>query len=82
MPVFVHCQRGADHTGTMCAIYRIVVQGWEKNEPIEEVTKGDFDFFDGWQDLIDYVLKLGINEIKRRIGLEQKGAERGNCSGD
>jgi len=26
-PVFVHCQFGADRTGMMCAIYRIVVEG-------------------------------------------------------
>ena len=25
LPVFVHCQRGADRTGMMCAMYRIVL---------------------------------------------------------
>ena len=29
-PVLVHCQHGADRTGTLCAVYRIVVQGWTK----------------------------------------------------
>ncbi len=27
LPVYVHCQRGADRTGIMCAMYRIVVCG-------------------------------------------------------
>jgi len=27
-PVFVHCRQGADRTGTFCAIYRRLVQGW------------------------------------------------------
>jgi protein tyrosine/serine phosphatase len=27
-PVLVHCQHGADRTGTMCAVYRIAVQDW------------------------------------------------------
>ncbi len=29
LPVFIHCQRGADRTGAMVGFYRIVVQGWE-----------------------------------------------------
>jgi protein tyrosine phosphatase (PTP) superfamily phosphohydrolase (DUF442 family) len=70
-PVFVHCQRGADRTGMMCAIYRIAVQGWSKAEAIEEMTKGGFGFYSGWQDLIDYVLELDVDEIKRSAGLSE-----------
>ena len=67
MPVFVHCQRGADRTGTMCAIYRIAVQGWSKDEAIEEMTKGGFGFYSGWKNLINYIRELDIEEIKRRV---------------
>jgi protein tyrosine/serine phosphatase len=69
-PVFVHCQRGADRTGTMCAIYRIAVQGWSKAEAIEEMTKGGFGFFNGWENIVNYVLKLDIEQIKREAALE------------
>ncbi|MBU4036170.1 MAG: dual specificity protein phosphatase family protein, partial [Proteobacteria bacterium] len=37
-PVLLHCLHGADRTGTMCALYRIVVQGWTKEEAIREMT--------------------------------------------
>jgi len=70
-PVFVHCQRGADRTGMMCAIYRVAVQGWSKSEAIEEMTKGGFGFFRGWQELVDHVLKLDVDDIKRRAALSE-----------
>ncbi|HUS71920.1 MAG TPA: tyrosine-protein phosphatase [Sedimentisphaerales bacterium] len=69
-PVFVHCQRGADRTGTMCAIYRIAVQGWSKDEATEEMTKGGFGFYTGWKNLINYIRELDFEEIKRRAVLE------------
>ena len=69
-PAFVHCQRGADRTGTMCAIYRVAVQGWSKNEAIKEMTKGGFGFYSGWKNLTNYIRELDIEEIKRRAVLE------------
>ena len=68
-PVFVHCQHGADRTGTMCAIYRIAVQGWTKDEAVEEMTKGGFGFHSIWQNLPDFVRKLNVEEIKRNAEL-------------
>lgn len=66
-PVLVHCQHGADRTGTMCAIYRIVVQGWSKEQAIEEMTLGGFGFHKIWDNLADYIRELNIDEIKKNI---------------
>ena len=49
LPVFVHCQRGADRTGMMCAMYRIVECGWTKEAAIKEMKEGGFHFNSGWQ---------------------------------
>jgi protein tyrosine phosphatase (PTP) superfamily phosphohydrolase (DUF442 family) len=74
-PVFVHCHYGADRTGTICAIYRIVVQGWSKNEAIEEMTKGGFGFHSIWGNLPDFIRKLNIEQIRQKTRLiEQKEA--------
>jgi protein tyrosine/serine phosphatase len=66
-PVFVHCQHGADRTGTMCAIYRIAVQGWTREEAIAEMTQGGFGFHKVWTNLIEFIQKIDIATIKKKI---------------
>lgn len=70
-PVFVHCQHGADRTGTMCAVYRIIIQDWSKDEAIEEMTKGGFGYHSIWQNLLDYIRNLDIYTLKHATGLHE-----------
>jgi len=69
-PYFVHCKHGSDRTGMMCAIYRITVQDWSKEDAIAEMTQGGFGFHPIWQNLIDYIRKLDVERIKREAGIE------------
>lgn len=69
-PVFVHCQHGSDRTGTMCAIYRVAVQGWTKEDAIDEMTQGGYGFHPVWQNLIDYINGLDIEAIMVKAGME------------
>jgi protein tyrosine phosphatase (PTP) superfamily phosphohydrolase (DUF442 family) len=68
-PVFVHCQRGIDRTGTMVAIYRIAVQGWSREEAIREMTQGGFGYDGKFPNLVRYLQKVDIAAIKRKAGL-------------
>jgi protein tyrosine phosphatase (PTP) superfamily phosphohydrolase (DUF442 family) len=72
LPVFVHCQRGADRTGTMCAMYRIVVCDWTKEEAIAEMKNGGFAFSPVWRNLVTFIEKADIADLKRRAGLPEK----------
>jgi protein tyrosine phosphatase (PTP) superfamily phosphohydrolase (DUF442 family) len=72
LPAFVHCKRGADRTGMMCAMYRIAVCGWTKPEAIAEMKKGGFGFNPVWQNLVRFIDKADVADIKRRAGLPEK----------
>ncbi len=69
-PVLVHCQHGADRTGTMCALYRVAVQGWGKEEALREMTQGGFGFHGIWEDLIEWMNELDIDGIKKKAGIK------------
>jgi protein tyrosine phosphatase (PTP) superfamily phosphohydrolase (DUF442 family) len=68
-PVLFHCQHGADRTGTMCAIYRVAVQGWTKKEAIREMTEGGFGFHEIWGNLPQWIKELDIESIRKDAGL-------------
>jgi protein tyrosine/serine phosphatase len=69
-PVLVHCQHGADRTGTMCALYRVAVQNWKKEEALREMTQGGFGFHEIWENLPVWFEKLDIKAIKKKAGIK------------
>jgi protein tyrosine/serine phosphatase len=64
-PFLIHCQHGADRTGVMSAMYRIVVQGWSKDEAIREMTEGGYGFHPVWENVITYVKNADVEKIRR-----------------
>lgn len=47
-PVFVHCKRGSDRTGTVIAVYRITHDGWTDKQANEEAKKFGFGWWQVW----------------------------------
>ena len=65
-PVFVHCQHGADRTGTMVAAYRMAVQSWSAEQAIAEMTRGGFGYHAVWRGLLGFLRRLDVAPVKAR----------------
>ncbi|MDR0291495.1 MAG: tyrosine-protein phosphatase [Elusimicrobium sp.] len=64
LPVFIHCKHGADRTGAMTAVYRIVVEGWSKEDAVKEMTKGPFGFHAIWANLPKTINALDVEKLR------------------
>lgn len=65
-PALVHCQHGADRTGTFCAVYRIAIQNWTKDNAIKEMTDGGFGFHEVWNNLPEWIEKLDVGPLRQK----------------
>jgi protein tyrosine phosphatase (PTP) superfamily phosphohydrolase (DUF442 family) len=64
-PVFVHCQHGADRTGTMCAIYRTAVEGWSMSDAMSEMH--NFGFHTIWSNLKKYLESIDPKKVMGEV---------------
>ncbi len=57
-PVFIHCKRGSDRTGTVIAVYRMTHDGWDAKRAGDEAEK----FGIGWW---QFAMRDFINDYYR-----------------
>lgn len=66
-PYLVHCLHGADRTGTVNAMYRMVFQGWSREEAIREMTQGGYRFHSVWKNILKYLKTVDVAAIKAAV---------------
>ena len=66
-PFLIHCQHGADRTGLMSAMYRILVQGWSPEDALAELTGGGYGYHSMWKNIVRYVRTADVEKLKSAI---------------
>jgi protein tyrosine/serine phosphatase len=72
-PFMIHCQHGADRTGLICAMHRIVNQGWTKEKAIDELKNGGYGFHAVWKNIPKFIEKADVEKIKKAIQAKNPG---------
>ncbi|MEN8127094.1 MAG: tyrosine-protein phosphatase [Planctomycetota bacterium] len=67
-PVLIHCKNGIDRTGIMTACYRIIVQGWEIEEAIEQISQEPYDF-GSQENILKFFRQLDIKELRQELNI-------------
>ena len=68
-PLLIHCQHGADRTGAIVALYRVVVQGWSKERAIREMNEGGYHHNSFFRNLDQYVLAADVVALRKQLGI-------------
>jgi len=74
-PFLIHCKHGADRTGLMLAMYRIIEQGWSKEDAICEMVDGGYGYHRMWRNILRYIDRVDVEQI--RVALTRRRARGG-----
>ena len=69
-PILVHCQHGADRTGVVMAMYRIIYQGWSKKQAIDEMKNGGSNFHSIFFNIPTYIDNADIPALKAALAIK------------
>jgi protein tyrosine/serine phosphatase len=72
-PVLMHCKHGSDRTGLIAAMYRVIVQGWSKEDALSEMTQGGFGDSTHFRDGVRYMMQADIDKLRTALA-------NGDCS--
>lgn len=65
--VLVHCYHGADRTGLISAMYRVVYQDWSLDEAKREMLQGGYGFHSIWKNIENFFTEQNVKEIKAHL---------------
>ena len=67
--VLLHCKHGADRTGVVIAMYRILYQGWSKAQAINEMKNGGYNFHKVFINIPTFIKNADIAAYKQALAI-------------
>lgn len=67
--VLVHCYHGADRTGIVVAMYRVIYQGWSLDAARSEMIDGGYGFHSMWQDIAGFLTPQNEALVRVELGI-------------
>lgn len=64
-PILIHCYHGADRTGMMVTLYRMVYQNWEREEALNEMLNGGYGYHSMWKDIVAFIKTVDIEQLRK-----------------
>ena len=69
--VLLHCLHGADRTGLMAAMYRMLYQGWPREKAIDELKNGGYGYHAVWKNIESYLKRVDVAALRAQIEQEK-----------
>jgi protein tyrosine/serine phosphatase len=66
-PVLVHCHHGSDRTGLIVALWRILYEGWSRQQALDELIAGGYGYHPIWANIPRYLRKVDLKDLRARI---------------
>jgi protein tyrosine/serine phosphatase len=66
-PFLIHCQHGADRTGLMSAMYRMLEQDWSADDALAELVDGGFGYHSMWRNIKRYVRSADVAVLRSAV---------------
>jgi len=68
--ILIHCKHGSDRTGTVVAAYRVIHQGWTKEEAILDMRHTRFGYHEKlFPNLVVLIENLDVEGIRNELGV-------------
>ena len=66
-PILVHCRYGADRTGLVIAMYRIIIENWSKEQALDELQNGGFHFHKSYKNIPEFINTASLENIRAMV---------------
>ncbi len=72
-PLLIHCRHGSDRTGCICALARILFEGWSREDAITEMMDGGYGFHFFWfPNIPDYVREVDLEHLRTLMDVPEE----------